>query len=79
MQAKNRETEIAKMRNLNEDHDTITKKVFKDRKHKKMAQDNENLYSSSSDEDDITKTVAPTLKHVFKHKFFNDLTHGPLK
>jgi len=79
MQAKNRENEIAKMRNLDEDHDTITKKVFKDRKHQKMAQDGENLYSSSSDEDDITKTIAPTLKHVFKHKLFNDLTTGPLK
>ena len=61
MQARNRQAELDKMRNLNEDHDTITKKVFHERKHEKMAVDNENLYSSSSDEDDITKTVAPTL------------------
>ena len=49
------------MRNLTEDHDTVAKKVFKDRKHEKLMVDNENLYSSSSDEDDISKVVAPTL------------------
>lgn len=70
MQARKRELEINRMRNLNEDYDTITKKVFKDRKKEKMKVDNENLYSSSSDEDDITKAVAPTLLHVFNHKFF---------
>ena len=67
------------MRNLNEDHDTVAKKVFKDRKQEKMAVDNENLYSSSSDDDDISKTVAPTLQHVFNHKFFNDMKRKPMR
>jgi len=78
MQAKNRQKELDLMRNLKEDHDTITKKVFKDRKTKKMELDDENIYSSSSDEDDLSKTLAPTLKHVFNHKFFDDLKGIPM-
>ena len=65
-----RKQELAKMRNLNEETDKVRKKVIRDRKAEKEKIDHENLYSSSSDDDDIIKQVKPKLQHIFKHKIF---------
>jgi len=56
---------------LNEETNQVRKKVIRDRKEEKMKVDHENLYSSSSEDDDIIKTVRPKLNHIFKHTFFS--------
>lgn len=58
------------MRNLEEETDKVRRKVIRDRKTEKEQVDHENLYSSSSDDDDVIKQVKPKLQHIFKHKFF---------
>ena len=71
MQARIRKQELAKMRNLEEETDKVRRKVIRDRKMEKEQVDHENLYSSSSDDDDVLKQVKPKLQHIFKHKFFS--------
>lgn len=51
MQAKIREKELKKTLNLNDGVDSIQKKVEKDRKKKKMAEDADEIFSSSSDDE----------------------------
>lgn len=40
----------------------------------KMAVDIDDIYSSSSDEEDLEATQTPNIKHVFNHRFFDKQT-----
>ena len=51
--AKQRQEELEKMRNLNEESEQVRKKVIHDRKKEKAKVNSEDLISSSSDDEDI--------------------------